>query len=743
MIPTVDPIAEFAAPQGAEDRVFFGGPEYDPATDHGAEESEAALIARLEKQIEVPDFAKADYENFELDRKYVNHDCMLLDDEDTVSTNYVLRYQHVLISQLYPRDPSVAVNPKPWIGPYPPGMFEFARTIEVAVKRFADEACFKPALIGMLQDTQTCGIAWLKLNVQQDFMRDPVGARRQNDQLDNVAKLKTLMTLYENGEIQDGTAEMQELVDATDTVRAYMRAQLEEDLKNSPPAMVPQAVNPDGSLVMGIDQSDPRLGQLNTLSEQGTLLPSGIVPEVAYYLGFNLDPVMPEDIRFDWDITRPEDFFFSKWVAHRVFMSKRDIMDKWGDRIAASDWDNVKVQGYGKYGPNPNTSDDPGARTDPEVSHVNDKCAVWEYHDRSKTRRYTWVQGMRKFLSNEVADVVWHKFFPFFPLVFNRVTGKFIPISDTRLQMPLQDEINLKRTHEREAQKACYPRLMVTAGLLSPAEKEKLENALPYAVVEVQKATEVAQHLHELEIGSFDPRLYDTTRAVRELEIIAGLSQSAAGTPGGADSATEAAIANQQMGVQTEHRKSVLEAFIADVFSAMTEMALQIFPEENIKEIVGPGAVWPILDRERMWRGLNMEVKAGASGKPDKKKTLEIWTQFAGLATSLGVPVNGPEIFKKILDEMELPVDLARFVLDPMLLQQLMMAGVLPPGIGVPGAMAPPPGPGGGGSPGPGAPPMSARSGPPAPGQTPNAPTGAPMPQGGSAPRAAPGGPPR
>ena len=39
-------------------------------------------------------------------------------------------------------------------------------------------------------------------------------------------------------------------------------------------------------------------------------------------MGFNLDPVQPEDIRFDWNIVRPEDFWRSKRVQHRVYMDR-------------------------------------------------------------------------------------------------------------------------------------------------------------------------------------------------------------------------------------------------------------------------------------------------------------------------------------------------------------------------------------------------------------------------------------
>jgi hypothetical protein len=174
------------------------------------------------------------------------------------------------------------------------------------------------------------------------------------------------------------------------------------------------------------------------------------------------------------------------------------------------------------------------------------------------------------------------------------------------------------------------------------------------------------------------------------------------------------------MGVQSDRRRNIVENFIHDVYECVIELSLQVFPEANIKQLVGPNAVWPIMQREQLWRHLHLDIKAGMSGKPDKKKELEVWTQFADIANRLGIMVNGYEVFKRILEVMEMPVDLPRFIIPP-------TAMAMPPGAVVPGPGA---GAGGagddGGSSGDqgGAPPM-AETGIREPMQVPNRPTGA------------------
>lgn len=742
--PTVD-AADTPAKETGE-----GEPAAAPA-EADNEESEAAKITRFEEMIKWPTVFGDVEKQFQLDRDYVAKDCMVQDDEDTVATNYILRNQFTLISNVYAREPAIAVNPKPWMGDYPPGLFEFGRTVELVTMRISQEAEFKRVLTGMLQDVQTTGIAWLKVGVQQDLARDPLGCRRHDDQLDNIARLGTLLQQFQEGCFDENSTDYQDLIDLSDTVRSYLRGQIQDKMAMSPPAQVP-ATGSDGAPLPAMDDAmgfgqptqadpmDPNVQALGGLGDQGQPMPPSALPEVPQFIGFNLDPVQPEDIRFDWSITRPEDFYNSKWVAHRVYYTKADIDDRWD--LNEEDWTfagKAKIS-YGSKTGSRNIDTDPADRSNNDATQINDRYAVWEMHEKSTGRRYVWCEGMRKFFVNEVPEVVWHKWYPFFPLIFNRVTGKFFGLSDVQLQRPLQEEINTKRTHEREAQKACYPRYVIQQGLLDPGEKQKIEEAQPYAVIEVKAVEELQKKLIELKVASFDPALYDISKPQREIQLMAGIPAAANGATGGADTlATEAAIANEQLNIQSDRRKDIVESLVRDVHECLIELELQVFPEENVKQLVGPAAVWPVLDREKLWRNLGLEIKAGLSGKPDKKKELEAWTQFGSLAATLpGVVINGPAVFEKILEVMELPVDLSRFMVDPRLVMQAQQLGIPIPGVQGPkggGAGGPPPpqgsGAGGppqagagsppGGQPGAGAPPMPNR-GTPGPSNVPNKP---------------------
>jgi hypothetical protein len=675
------------------------------------DDSDCKKIAEFEKLVQIPSWCSETFDWMDSDARYVADECQYANkgDVDAVSTNYILRNQYVLISQIYARDPTARIQPAPMMGPQPPGLQEFAKTLELVAKRLTNEADFRRKLGGAIQDVQTHGIAWLKVTTQSDISKDPLGQARHDDQLDNIARLQVLINEFQNGDFNEDSSEYADLRDLSDTVRMYLAGNLREDMARNPPQPV-SSFDQFGMETLVPDPNDPRIAQMAQLEDPNTQMEPQMLPEVPVFLGVNIDEVLPADIRFDWSITRPEDFYNAAWVAHRVYMSLDDIAVRW--HVEQTELDASVEKSKATAGKRRTAESENQANRGSQLNSdrvMNDMLSVWELWDKATCRRYVWIEGMDRFVVNEVAKNTWHRFFPFFPLVFNRVTGRFLPVSDVTLQRPLQNEINRKRTQFNEATGAAQPRYVVAAGAISEAEKEKLEQALAYSVTELQHPDTV--DIKELIPMKIDPMLYDKSDAVREIEISAGIPQQAAGGVGGAEFATEVAVANQQMGVQADRRRTVIEELIRDINECVIEMALQLFPEENIKAMVGPGAVWPLIERDHLWRQLHVVIIPGASGKPDAEKVLAKWVGFSDMMNRLGLVVNGLEVGRKIVDELDLGIDFDRYV---------MMPAPMPVGPGGPGGPKP-----AGSGPGAGAPPMSERSGgPPTPETVNNAPSG-------------------
>jgi hypothetical protein len=723
------------------------------------DDSDASLISRFEQMVRVPEHLEDWYRRFQEDRDYVNELCMLLDDQDTVATNYVLRNQYVLMSQLHNSDPDISIVPRdllkltpppimlpgPMGMPMPmPGMMPppapgdivapgaapgpdqemqslalFGATAERVIKHYLDQASARRVFDGILQDTFTCGIAWLKVVYQEDFARDALGNIRQDDQQIKFAQYRYLRELFDASLIDENCPEYKEMVDVNNTIKAYLTGQIEDDLKMNPPDAggpmqgpdgMPMPPGPDGMMPMA--PVDPRIAHLESLANDGWV-PLEEVPDPGRFRGFVLEQVMPEDLRHDWNVMRPEEIhIMGEWMAQRVFM----LREQFGRKFQVTPEEMLEplaMDGSGnpvganRHTAKGNSTEAPGDRSDLEATKNGDRVAVWEFQNKKTGRVYVWAMGMKRFVRNYVPVVRPKNFFTIFPFYFNRVSGRVLPLSDVRLQMSQQDEINLLRTHEREARRACYPKIIVGKGLFLKGEKAKLENAMPYAVIEMQRATDIAKSLHEVQPPTFHAELYDVSKAIRELEIMAGIPQSAMGTMAGADSATEAAISNERMGEQADRRRAMFEAFIHDIAWCIGEMAVEVIDPDTAIKIAGKGGFWPYIDRSKLFNMLQLKVRAGSSGKPDAGKQLEFCGKIIDMATATGqvAQLNLRGLLEEVMKVSGVYLNLDK-ILPP--LPSMAPLGGQPPLPGLPGMPAPGGAPAGDplAGPGPGAPPM-------------------------------------
>ena len=704
--------------------------------------SEQSLVTNFNTMVKVAPFLQRWYEQFDRDRKYVNEECLLIDDEDVVTTNYILRNQTVLLANLYARDPAIAWKPGAIIGEHPPLLAQYGKTLEIFCAKMNEEIELKRLLRAGVQDASTVGWQAYKLSPQEDPKLDPIGSRRQNDQLDNLARYQWLKKRESANQFNADDALAQELKDLEKLVLAYMQDQIEAELISNMPQQVPimdpmtgqPALNPvTGEPLTETDLNDPRLQRLEQL-KQGQMPEGADIPEIARFIGFNLDPIQAEDFRFDWTVSSPEGLYNGEWIAHRVFMS----YDKFGSTfdVTPTEIGNIVLYGpdgrqmaadkrWTKAGPISASwydSEGPSDRRTMETNANMGRCAVWELWHKGQGRVYVWVEGMPRFLRNEIPQITGRRWYTFYVLGFNRVTGRAVPLSDTALTRQLQDELNRRRTLEAEAQKAAFPRIFIKRGSLLEGEKEEIENSSPYQVIELSSPDDVNKAFSESKPLPFDPKLYARDETRMELEMMSGISRNAAGS-GEGDLATTAAIANEQMGVQTDYRRSLLEELIFDIDYDIAFMANQFFPEENIKAICGNGAYWPMLEREQFLRYLKLTVRSGSTGRPDAEKNLKVYEMLANMTQALGLPLDGEALLEDIMYDMG-KSDWKKYLMTSEKMMLKMAQGKPVPGMGPgPGGAAPGPSPGGppvgngaqpNPTPGGGAPTMADR-GPPSP----------------------------
>ncbi len=663
-----------------------------------AKKDDAAMVTFLSEIVRAPSYLQATFREMAADRSYVYRDCMLTDSQDTVAVNQVLRNQLISLAYLGVSEPQPFCQPARRVGHATPLMLElFAQTTEVHIENVVRLMDFARKLEGAAQDASTNSYAVFKVTLQDDFMNDPIGRARFGDMQEQVAEYTRLKTACDAGYIQEGTDDWQKYQDLENTLKVFAAGKIEEQIKAVPmlvpqeqpvlgptgtPILNPTTLQPITQTVMVPDPQDPREMQRKAILDGTEEINILGLPQLPHYQGFVCDQILPEDFRWDWRLTRPEDWMEAEWIAHRVFMAPTDIEAKW--KVSE---DEMKLAARpvstGNKGPaaSNSTAQDPNLRLDIETSAVNDTIAVWEVWHKKLFRRYVFIEGIPRLLENEVPQAVGARFYPFFPVYFNRVSGRVTPLSDIALTRNLQDEINMLRTHDREARRASYPVLFIPKGLMEPQAIAQYRNRMPFSVIEVTRPEEIQKYLSESVTVPYNPTLYSIDGPQNQLQQMFGLPMVVTGGNSGEDLASALALAKEGMETGVGQRRIRINRIITDVFRWITEISLKVYPESYMKQTCGEEALWPRMTTAELYTNLKIDVKGGLNGAPRSKDRLDLWMNFSQIAQTLGLPVNGTEVLRELLDAMGLRVDFTRFI----------MPVQVPGTVGGPGATGVPP----------------------------------------------------
>ena len=629
--------------------------------------SEKALVTEFMNLVEAPDFLRGAFERMQSDREYVAVGVFAEDDQDSVCVNQVLKNQQAVISNLGIDDPKASCKQMPQVGNVvDPILATMAETCELFLNRQIKQTGLAGILEGAAQDAQTNGIAWLKVSLQEDFFKDPVGQNRFNDQQENVAEYERLKLQYEAGEIDEDCADYQKFKDLDNTLKTWMADQI-----LSQPTMIPQpVVDPMTGMQtvqMVPDPTDPRTIQKQAIIDGKTVDLLGC-PELPRYLGFAIDQLLPEDVRWDWSISRPEEIRKGEWIAYRVFMTQEQISAKF--KLDADEWRKINL--YSSKGSKIErrwSFYSPSDRPQLETTVLNDRCAVWTMEHRVQGRRYVFVDGIGRFLVNETLSAVGANPFSLFPIYFNRVSGKALPISDVQLQRDLQDEYNMLRTHDRGGRRASYPWTVIAAGAANKQDIAAIENRTPFQAVMLKKADDINKYIKDFAGAPYNPSLYDTNKVVADMQMVASIPLTGMGVQGEGKVATDLTLANQGMQKATSRRQALMDRTLSDILEWMAQVAIKVFPEDNIKAQCGMNAVWLAMSAEQLSMNFQIGIKGAVSGPPDFQSKMQFWSAFPDIVGKLmSVPgVNVQAVLGQLMSLGGITEDIRNYWSPPMM----------------------------------------------------------------------------
>ncbi len=294
------------------------------------------------------------------------------------------------------------------------------------------------------------------------------------------------------------------------------------------------------------------------------------------------------------------------------------------------------------------------------------QACVWRVFNK-KTRQVLWLcEGYPGWLKAPAAiDFQVPGFWPIFPLIFNDVEDEkeIFPPSDVHYLKHPQREFNNAREGLREHRRANRPKWFVKSGVLEEKEKDALESAPPFAVIEL-KGIEGDMKIDQLIQGwrgiAIDPNLYETNSITKDILYGVGAQTADMGQTGDA-TATESSIAEQSKMSTLSSNVDDLDEHLSEIARGTAYVMLQQLNKATVQEIVGPGAVWPEIDGETIAKEIYLEIKAGSAGRPNQ--AAELAALERGMPTLIQLAgVSGKAIGKKYanlldIDEEELIVD--------------------------------------------------------------------------------------
>jgi hypothetical protein len=283
-------------------------------------------------------------------------------------------------------------------------------------------------------------------------------------------------------------------------------------------------------------------------------------------------------------------------------------------------------------------------------SYRNAVCLVWETYDRKTGLVYITCDGYKDFLREPAAPEVWiERFFPWFPLVLNECDHpkRIYPPSDVELIRDAQREYNRLREGLREHRIANRPATAVAAGALSEEDVDKMEQRPPNALIEIdglQPGQKVDDLIQPMRGPGLDPNLYEVNGIFEDILRTVGVQEANLGAVSGG-TATESSIAESS-------RQSSMASNVDDLDDILTQMArsagqimLAEVSEETVKEVVGPGAVWPEMTRDQLAKEIFLEIEAGSTGKPNQAQEIQNFERLAPIL--MQIPGITPEMLAK------------------------------------------------------------------------------------------------
>lgn len=486
-----------------------------------------------------------------------------------------------------------------------------ATTLQAAIQDTWDLE-FKLALQHAVRRSLTCGVAYARPDLYRTTSRDPHVFAKISDTRTQIAHIE-----------------------------AKMRA-IEADSQAAP-------LDPENSRLEDLRRNVEALeAQAETVEREG----------VEYSFPDS------DALIIDPECTSLLDFAGAKWVAERIKgMNRQKILESYRVDIAINDKSGIPGTGPSVVTADTTVGQSPAANIDHTANDDDEaEVAVYEVWHKPSRTRFTVCDGHAGYLEEpREPDSYTSRFWPWIPIVFNdhdMPKDEIFPPSDVMLLRDAQEDINNARQGIREHRRANRPMLVAAPGVTD----EELTSVIQLPAFTIlrlnsfQPGSKVGDLLQPMPVAPIDPQVYDTSFLIKDIEVVGGSQQAHLGAVAGS-TATENAIAAESRESGVNEDRGGLDDALSILARTVGEIMLDSLHAETIIKMVGPGAVWPEISRRQIADELQISIRAGSAGRPNKAMAVANMERIIPYLQL--VPGVSPEwLARKMIELLEADIDL-------------------------------------------------------------------------------------
>ena len=362
------------------------------------------------------------------------------------------------------------------------------------------------------------------------------------------------------------------------------------------------------------------------------------------------------------------------WAAEEMFLDREQVLATYGVDVGR---DAVSYRRDRSYDP------------DADRGRDNALVCVWHIWDRRTQMEMAIADGYSGWLLEPRSPLVYRpRFWPWEALVFNEAElppGKLYPPSEVDALLEIQDDINQACQALREHRRARRPLWVCATGIIKEEEQRNLVDKPAFAVVEmaVLHQQKVADVLQPLPQQPTDPIVYDTTPQRRDMMLVGGTQDADLGPTSGA-TATEVAVAQGARSRELAEDVDALDDVLTRLVERLVQTLASELSEETVKAVVGPGAAWSEVDPGRLVREIEVRIRAGSSGRPNREMELAALERVMPLIVQIpGIDPTwlAEEVLRRLDDDLDLGEALSPATPSIVAINQMAKAPVAPEGI--------------------------------------------------------------